>query len=355
MKRALAMAAAALVAVPLAGLVLIGEPLLPAAPSPRPAAAAAQTTASAQTAAAPGVGALGRIEPASRIRRVTRAAGAEGVRVLSLAVREGDEVMAGAVLATFDDLPRKEAALASARANVALAEIRLARLLAAGRDTEIAAARARVASARAAEESARREADRAQRLLRTAAGNEAAWDRARFAAAQATAERTRAEADLASLLSPREEDIAVARAELAAAKAIAREAETNRDTARLVAPIAGRVLRLHAREGEKVGEDGVLELADLSALDVVAEVFETDLPRVRAGAMAEVIVPGEERRFGATVREIGWMVRRSNVVSADPVAAIDARVVEVRLALDQPGMAALERRSNMQVQVRIAP
>ncbi|WP_144183424.1 HlyD family efflux transporter periplasmic adaptor subunit [Elioraea rosea] len=346
MKRSLLAAMAALAVVPLAGLFLIGEPLLGEPPAPAQAA---------DTQAATGVGALGRVEPASRIRRVTRAAGAEGVRILSIEVGEGEEVEAGRLLARFDDLPKKQAALERAEAQVALADARLSRLLAAGRDTEIAAARARVAAAAAAEESARREADRAARLLRSVAGNEATWDRARFAAAQATAERTRAEADLATLLSPRDEDLAVARAELTAAEAAAREARADRDTAQLVAPIAGRVLKVHARAGEKVGEDGVLELADLDALDVVAEVFETDLPRVRQGARAEVIVPGEAQRFGATVRQIGWMVGRSAVVSADPVASIDARVVEVRLALEQPGIEALARRSNMQVQVRILP
>ena len=346
MKRWIVGAGLLLVAVPLAGLLLFGEPL-----SLDRAAKPAQARADAPA----GVGALGRVEPASRIRRVTRAGGAEGVRVLALAVREGEEVEKGALLATFDDLPKKEAALAGAEANLALAEARLAKLRAAGRDTEIAAARARVAAAAAAEESAKREADRAQRLLRSAAGNEAAWDRARFAAAQAAAERARAEADLATLLSPRPEDIAIAEAELAAARAAAAQARADRDTARLVAPIAGRVLRIAARAGEKVGEDGVLELADLSALDVVAEVFETDLPRVREGARAMVVVPGDPRRYGAAVREIGWTVGRSTIVSPDPVAAVDARVVEVRLALDPDGVAALDRRSNMQVQVRIAP
>jgi HlyD family secretion protein len=351
-KRVLATAAAALVAVPLAGLLLIGEPL----EFGRTADARAQGQGQGpQPQAATGVGALGRVEPQSRIRRVTRAAGAEGVRVLAIDVREGDVVEAGTLLARFDDLPKKEAALAQAEANHRLAAARLAKLMAGGRDTEIAAARARIDAAAAAEEGARREADRAARLLRSVAGNEAAWDRARFAAAQATAERARAEADLATLLSPRAEDVAVAQAELAAAAAAEAQARADRDTARLVAPIAGRVLKLHARAGEKVGEDGVLELADLTALDIVAEVYETDLPRVRTGARAEVIVPGEQRRFTATVREIGWMVRRSAVVSADPVAAIDARVVEVRLALDAAGTEALARRSNMQVQVRIAP
>ena len=346
MKRWLLLGAAALLVVPAAALLLFGEPLGLDRPAPQAAGLAEAPV---------GVGALGRVEPASRIRRVTRPGGAEGVRILSLAVAEGDTVEAGAVLATFDDLPRKEAAVARAEANLALAEARLAKLLAAGRDTEIAAARARVAAALAAEESARREADRAARLLRSAAGNEAAWDRARFAAAQAEAERARAEADLASLLSPRAEDVAIAEAERDAARAGLALAKAERDQALLLAPLSGRVLRVHAREGETVGEDGVLDLADLSALDVVAEVFETDLPRVREGARATVLVPGDARRFGATVREIGWMVRRSAVVSPDPVAAVDSRVVEVRLALDQDGVAALSRRSNMQVQVRIAP
>jgi len=346
MTRWLMLAAAALVAVPLAGLALFGEPLALDRPAP---AAAARADAPA------GVGALGRVEPASRIRRVTRPGGAEGVRVLDVLVREGEEVEKGAILAIFDDLPRKEAALAQAEANLALAEARRAKLLAAGRDTEIAAARARVAAAAAAEESARRDADRARRLLASAAGAEAAWDRARFAAAQAAAERARAEADLATLLAPRPEDVTIAEAEVAAARAAVAQARAERDTAKLIAPISGRILKIFARPGEKVGEDGVLELADLSALDIVAEVFETDLPRVRQGARAVVVVPGDPRTYGASVREIGWTVGRSTIVSPDPVAAVDARVVEVRLALDPEGVAALARRSNMQVQVRIAP
>ena len=90
-------------------------------------------------------------------------------------------------------------------------------------------------------------------------------------------------------------------------------------------------------------------------MDVVADVYETDLPRLRLGAPAEVIVPGEPQRFGATVREIGWQVRRTVQAGTDPVAAVDARTVEVRLALSEEGREALQRRTNMQVQVAIRP
>jgi HlyD family secretion protein len=68
-----------------------------------------------------------------------------------------------------------------------------------------------------------------------------------------------------------------------------------------------------------------------------------------------VVVPGEVRRFAAQVNAIGWTVRRQTQASNDPVAAVDARTVEVRLTLDEAGAAALRRRSNMQVQVAIRP
>lgn len=309
--------------------------------------------AAAAVAAEPGVGALGRIEPASRVRKLATASGPEGARVGRLLVAEGDRVKAGQVLAEFHDLGRKQAILDQAAANLALADAQLARLLAAGRDTDIAAARARLDSARASEESAARESTRAERLRGTPAGNEATWDRARFAAAQASAERARAEAELGSLLSPRTEDIAVSRAQREAAAAALAQATAERDMARLVAPIDGTVLRIMAREGEKVPEDGAMELADLSRLQAVAEIYETDLPRVRQGAAAEVIVPGEATPFPARVAEVGWTVRRNAIAGTDPVSAIDARVVEVRLDIDPRAIPALARRTNMQVQVRI--
>lgn len=347
MLKPLLVGALALVLVPAAALLALREHV--------PLSADTRAFSAASASVVAGAGALGRVEPASRVLRLSHGAGPEGARVGRLLVREGEMVRAGQVLAEFHDLPRKEAALAQAEAALALAEARLARILAAGRDTEIAAARARLAAARAAEENALREARRAEALLRTAAGNEAAWDRARFAAAQATAERTRAEAELEALLAPRAEDVAVARAEVAQARAAAAEARAARDLALLVSPIDGTVLKIHAREGERVGSDGVLELADLTAFDVVAEIYETDLPRVRLGAAAEVTVPGEPRPFPARVVDLGWRVGRQSVISPDPVAAIDSRVVEVRLRLDPSANETVRRRTNMQVQVAIRP
>lgn len=302
-----------------------------------------------------GVGALGRVEPASRIRRLSQPGGAAVTRLDRLFVAEGELVAEGALLAEFADAPQRDAAVAQARAAVAEARAGLDRIHVAGRPSEIAAQRARIAALTAQEALALREADRSERLVPTGAGAAAAADRNRAAAIRLAAERRQAEAELDTLLSSRPEDIALAAARLAAAEAALVRAEADAGLARVRAPFAGTILRIMARPGDQVGSDGLLEIGDLSRMEVVADVHETDLPRLRPGVPAEIVVPGEGRRFAATVREIGWTVRRQIQADPDPVAAVDSRTVEVRLALDEAGSAALRRRSNMQVQVAIWP
>lgn len=302
-----------------------------------------------------GVGALGRVEPAGRIRTLNQPGGLSVTRLDRLLVTEGDRVAAGQVVAEFGDAAQKDAAIVQAEASLAQSRASLARIRAAGRPEEIEAQRARIEALRFAESSLRRDAERAEALVPSGAGGKATAERARFAAARAAAERAEADATLERLLVPRPEDLAVAEAELAMAEAGVAKARADALLARVVAPIAGTILKVHARPGDQVGSDGLLEMADLDRLDVVADVYETDLPRLRPGAAAEVTVPGDARRYAATVREIGWLVRRTTQAGTDPVAAVDARTVEVRLALSKEGRAALERRTNMQVQVAIRP
>ena len=303
-----------------------------------------------------GVGALGRVEPQSRILKLTHSAGAmAGVRIERMLVEEGSRVEPGTLLAIFSDAEQKDATLAQAEAQVAQMQANLARIRAAGRPEDVAAQRARVGSLAAAAEINRRDAVRAEQLVPSGAGGIAAAERTRFATTRALADLAEAEATLARLLVARPEDIAVAEAELAGATAARDKARADAALSRLTAPIAGTILRVIARTGERIGDDGVIEMADLSRLDIVADVYETDLSRLSIGAIAEIIVPGEPRRFSATLREIGWQVRRAPQTTTDPVAAIDSRTVAVRLALDEAGVAALARRSNMQVQVAIRP
>jgi HlyD family secretion protein len=302
-----------------------------------------------------GVGALGRVEPAERIRRLAAPGVSLGARLERLLVAEGDVVKEGQVLAEFADAAQRDAAVAEAAARLAQANATLERTRRGGSPSELEAAEARVTALRAAEETARREAARSESLVASGAGAAAQAERNRFLAAQRAAERATAEADLETLRHPRPEDVAHAAADLAAAEATLARARADAALSRLRAPSDGTILRIIVRPGEAVGSDGVLEIGDLSRLDVVADVYETDLPRLREGAPAEVIVPGEATRHNAVVREIGWVVRRTTQAGTDPVAAVDARTVEVRLTLDEAARKALMRRSGMQVQVAIKP
>lgn len=319
--------------------------LAPAAPPPAPVAVPAP---------APGVGALGRVEPASRVRKLNQPGGMAVTRLERLLVQEGDEVRAGQVLAEFADAALKDATVAQNRATLEEQRTSLLRTREAGRASEVAAQRARIASLAAQEEIARRDALRTDRLVPSGAGSEAVAERNRFAVTRLAADRAQAEADLVTLSTARVEDVQLAEARVAAAEAALAKAEADARLSRVLAPIDGTILRIFARPGDQVAsDDGLLEMADLTRLDVVADVFETDLPRLRAGAPAEVVIPGENRRVGATVREIGWQVRRTTQAGTDPIAAVDSRTVEVRLTLSEEGVALLRRRTNMQVQVAI--
>ena len=317
---------------------------------------AAPVAAAAAPVVEQGVGALGRVEPRSRIRRLNQPGGMAVTRLSRLLVTEGDEVREGQLLAEFGDAPLKDSEVARAEANLAEQRAALTRIRAGGRPSEIEAQRARIASLAAQEEIARRDAGRSDRLVPSGAGTEAVAERNRFAVARAGAVRQQAVAELETLSRPRPEDVALAMARVASAEALLSKAVADAGLSRVTAPIAGTILRIYARPGDQVGSgDGLLEMADLTRMDVVADVYETDIPRLALGMTADIIIPGEARRHQATVREIGWSVRRTTQAGTDPVAAVDARTVEVRLTLDDAGRALLARRSNMQVQVAVRP
>lgn len=78
--------------------------------------------------------------------------------------------------------------------------------------------------------------------------------------------------------------VKVAEAHLAAARAELALSEIR-------APIAGQVLAVHSRAGERVGADGVIELGRTDEMYAIAEVYETDIGRVRKGQRAQITSP----------------------------------------------------------------
>ena len=118
-------------------------------------------------------------------------------------------------------------------------------------------------------------------------------------------------------------------------------------------PIDGRVLDVHAREGERVGPDGILELGATQAMFAIAEVYETDIGRVAVGQRARVASPVLATPLEGIVELIRPKIQKQDVLGTDPAARKDARVVEVEIRLDDSAAAASLTR--MQVEVTIFP
>jgi HlyD family secretion protein len=261
------------------------------------------------------VAARGRIKPKDGILRI--AGPSDFVAVVGkLNVDRGDAVQAGQVIAVMDTLPAREARVKRVQA-------------------QITAQEAAVVRARAELDNARLERERRQELSRD--GVVAASERDSHDAKLAVAEAAVREAEAVQ----------------GALAAELRSAQAERDLSIVRAPIAGRVLEVHARPGEKVGSEGILEMARTDVMYAIGEVYETDISRVKVGQRAVVRSPALGRELAGTVERLGLKVGKLESLGTDPAARTDARVVEVEIRLDDP--AAVAGLTNLEVEVLIRP
>lgn len=151
----------------------------------------------------------------------------------------------------------------------------------------------------------------------------------------------------------RPEDVQVARSELAVARASFDKARSELDLAYVRAPRDGQILKINTQVGELVGDLGIFELGQTEQMYVKAEVYETDIHRVRIGQRATIQTAGINDNLQGVVDEIGLQIGRKDVLGTDPVAEVDARVVEVRIRLDNRDSNRVSRVSNQQVNVII--
>src|SRR5262249_45820798 len=130
-----------------------------------------------------------------------------------------------------------------------------------------------------------------------------------------------------------------------------RQVELGREGIKLAeirARSGGQVLEPLAPVGE-VSTGALLVMGELSAMGAVAEVFQADVPRLKIGDPASVIVL--DQTVLGQVTQIGSLVARNQLANLDPRALQDRRVVKVTIKLDDPILAA--RLVNMEVEVTI--
>jgi HlyD family secretion protein len=221
-------------------------------------------------------------------------------RLLSLAVREKDQVKKGQLLAEVD-VREQRAALQEAWARVREAQ------------TDI--------------DYFERERERADQLFSQNVLARAAHDRSTH-------------------------DARVARGRKASLQASAARLGVVLEKAKVVSPIDGTITTRFADEGEMIAAGApLLTVVDLSRVRVEAEVGEFDAARVKVGAPVEIRAEGHPgTTWQGTIEEIPDQVVPRQLKPLDPARPVDTRVLLVKIAVKEP----LPLKLGQRVEVEIA-
>ncbi|MHB8772604.1 MAG: HlyD family efflux transporter periplasmic adaptor subunit [Syntrophales bacterium] len=291
---------------------------------------------------------LGRLLPGGRILQV---AGPSGALIGELLVRRGQWVERGEILARLRDHARDTAALQQADNGVAVAISELERVRAGEKTIEAQQAAVARQEAVLRQEEANYERNRrlSEKQIIAAKEFEEAETRRDTARQSLLWERRQ----LAALQEVRKEDLALAGNKIEAARGARNVARETLELNLIRAPASGRVLDIYAFAGEAIPARGLLELGSGRDMLVEAEVYVSDIGRVRIGAPAVVTGDAFRERLQGRVVEIVSMVARSTIMPIDPLAFSDLRVVKVWIALEDSQ--AVAQLGNHQVSVAIKP
>jgi HlyD family secretion protein len=286
-------------------LVLVGIVAAVVAAKSRDKAVAVQTEKVERADLVQLVSATGKVKPVVEVQISANVSG----EIKKLGVKEGDAVKKGDFLVQLDP-SRFAAAVAQAEAAVGSAEA----------NAKLAAANREQAEAKLA---------RMRELLNQKL---VAPEQFELVETQAKVGRATAEA---------------AQGAVAQARAALDQAKDELSKTVILSPMAGTVSRLDKEVGEiamgsTFTKDVVMVVADLSAMEIVAEVNENDVPDVKLGDAAVIEVDAiKDVKFNGTVKDISRSATVSGVLSQEQTTNFDVKVgIAGDVARLRPGMSA---------------
>lgn len=337
------------------------------------------------------VSALGRLEPEGEVIQVFAPTSLEGARIEALSVSHGQQIRKGDVIAVLDTYQRRQAALQEVKEQLRVAQARLEQIEAGAKlgeiraqaqevdrqqvelQTQTTAQKAAIARLQAELRNAELEDRRYQALYTEGAvsaslrdGKQLTADTVRQQLNEARANLSRiqlsgskqvaqAQATLDRIAEVRPVDVKVVRSQVAQARASVARSQAELDLATVKSPQDGQVLKIHTRPGELVGTQGIISLGKTQAMVAVAEVYELDVSRIRVGQIATVT--SKNNAFSEVLRgkvvEVGLEIGKQDILNTDPAAQFDARVVEVKVLLDEPSSRKVAGLTNLSLQVAI--
>ncbi|AFY54726.1 ABC exporter membrane fusion protein, DevB family [Rivularia sp. PCC 7116] len=315
--------------------------------------------------------ALGRIEPEGMVIQLSPPNSINGSRVEKLFVSQGSKVKTGQVVALLDGYTRATVNIQQALDQVRVAQAKLAQIEAGAKrgdidaqqaiiarlqsqfQGEIATGNATIARLQAELDNAQTEYNRYQKLYQQGAVSASIADskslqvktlQQQLNEARATLDRSvntlqdqirEAKAKLNSIKEVRPQDIQLAQAEVKSATSAVEQAKAEQELTILKSPITGTVLKVNAKPGEMITTEGLVEIGKTNQMYVVAEVYQTDIQKVRLGQKATVTSTALPREIKGTVSEIGLLVDRQKILNINPGADTDRRIVEVKIRVDE--------------------
>ena len=303
--------------------------------------------------------ALGRLEPQGEVIKLS-VPYAQDSRVNKLLVNEGDKVKAGQIIAILQGTDKKQMELAEAEQNLTVERAKLAKIKAgeaklaeitaqqaiiartqARLKTEAVEKQAAVARAKAELLNAEVNYKRYQALYRQGAVATADFDNKReaYATAQANLQAAKAQlettvatlalqikneqATLEKLQEVRPVDIRVAQAEVEKAAVSINRIKAELEDFYVRSPVAGQILKINTRVGEQVNtSQGIVELGRTQQMYAIAEIYETDVGKIKVGQRASIISEhgGFAGTLNGTVDRIGLQIKKQDILNSDPAA-----------------------------------
>lgn len=337
------------------------------------------------------VNALGRIQPSVGLISVY---GVPGDQIGSINVKVGDLVIPRQKLGELTGEKSRGLSLVTLRKQIEEAE-KLRKAIVDSRDAKLLDLEAEAKQATAgidqdtkaidakvlAVEATKRRYDNDKRRLLSASGagvkiSEQELDQVEAAIAVAEAEKAVALATKEKMLIQREqskESIKAKKAALTAEterglatvpyeslKAGLNLAEAKSKDGEFVAPTAGRVVRVMAKPGDTITTMPLIQIADTKTMTVVAEVYETDVGRIRGWLKnGPVKVEATARALGdkplilngtlSNPEKIAPLIAKNALTPLGPREDADRRVVEVEVELDSAATEAAQNFIGLQV------
>ncbi|NER96516.1 MAG: ABC exporter membrane fusion protein [Symploca sp. SIO1B1] len=335
------------------------------------------------------VTALGHLEPEGEVVNLTAPTSSQESRIEELLVKVGDSVKAGDVIAILDSRARLQASYKQAQQDVEVSRARLAQVQAGAKVGEIATQKAEITRLEADQQAritaqqanverlqaevhnAQVEYQRYDSLYQEGAISASARDTRQLTLQtsqrnlkQAQAELTRlqstrspelakAQATLSSMTEVRPVDVQVSQAELQRAIAAAAQSKASLEQAFVRSPQDGVIMDIHTQPGEVITTEGIVEIGQIEQMVAIAEVYESDVQKLKPGQMARIFSNALPNELRGTVAWVDLKVHRQTVINTDPSENIDAKIVEVRVQLDPESSQAAAKFTNLQVEVEI--